>query len=541
MQEVSKDVYGKLIAVFLAPLLLALSFPKPDVEFLAWVGLIPLFYLINRASLKEVFFGCWASGILFFLMTLYWLTGTMSNYGSIPAWISLLVLLLLAFYLGLYFGIFGVLTGFITRKTVLPLPLIAPPLWVTLEYIRAHLLTGFPWVSLGYTQYKFLPIVQIADITSFPGISFLIVGVNATLFEILSYLKGGPKRSTLLSMISLSVIPLLFFASLVYGITKLQKAYDRPGGGLNVAVLQGNIPQHLKWDRHFQQETLKVYERLTEETGRGGVDPSASASSTLSDQGAQAPLRVDLVIWPETAAPFFFQDRSVYRQELFDLAGREGIHLLFGSPSYTTTAGGAISLLNSAYLISPSGETISRYDKIHLVPFGEYVPLSKVLFFLEKMVVGIGDFIPGRDYTVFQTPKGDFGNVICFEVIFPDLVRKFVSEGAEFMTTITNDAWFGKSAAPYQHFAMVVFRAVENRVYFARAANTGISGFISPKGEILGETPLFVEGFLVQQIYPSGVRTFYTRYGDVFTYLCTALTGLLIVFSFRSGTGQRLR
>lgn len=536
MQEVSKDVYGKLIAVFLAPLLLALSFPKPDIEILAWVGLIPLFYLINRSSLKEVFFWCWVSGILFFLMTLYWLTGTMSNYGGIPAWISLLVLLLLALYLGLYFGIFGVLTGFITGKTALPLTLIAPPLWVTLEYIRAHLLTGFPWVSLGYSQYKFLPIVQIADITSFPGISFLIVGVNATLFEIASYLKGGLRRPPLLSTISLAVFPLLFFVSLVYGFTKLQEAYDRSGGGLNVAVLQGNIPQHLKWDRHFQQETLKIYERLTEEAGKGVVGPSTAAGPSLFEQGTRASLRVDLVIWPETAAPFFFQDRSVYRRELFDLAGRNGIHLLFGSPSYTTTEDDAIRLLNSAYLISPSGETISRYDKIHLVPFGEYVPLSKLLFFLEKMVVGIGDFIPGRDYTVFQTPKGDFGNVICFEVIFPDLVRNFVLEGAEFMTTITNDAWFGKSAAPYQHFAMVVFRAVENRVYFARAANTGISGFISPKGEVLGETPLFVESFLVQKIYPSGVRTFYTRYGDIFTYLCIALTGLVLIITFRKST-----
>jgi len=531
MQGVSKDVSGKLIAAFLSPFLLALSFPKPDIEVLAWIGLIPLFYLINRSSLKEIFFWSWLSGILFFLSTLYWLTGTMSNYGGIPLWIGVLVLLLLALYLGLYIGIFGTLTWIISKRTPIPLTLFTPPLWVTLEYLRAHLLTGFPWVSLGYSQYKFIPIIQIADITSFPGISFLIVGINATLFEIILYIKGGIKRSPLLNICSLTVIPLLFFLSLLYGYIRLQKDFDRPGNGLVVAVLQGNIPQHLKWSRTFQQETLKIYERLTMEAGHGVFDPSIPTNRSPLDPDSQSSPGVDLIVWPETAAPFFFQDRSEYRQEILDLAGKKGAPILFGSPSYTITEGGEIRLFNSAYLISPDGKTISRYDKIHLVPFGEYIPLSKILFFLEKMVVGIGDFIPGKAYTVFRIPKGSFGSVICFEVIFPDLVRKFVSKGAEFMTTITNDAWFGRSAAPYQHFAMVVFRAVENRVYFARAANTGISGFISPKGEILGQTPLFVEGYLVHKIHPSTARTFYTLYGDVFPYLSIFLTGIMIIYA----------
>ncbi len=431
----------------------------------------------------------------------------MNSYGGIPLWLSFIILLLLSLYLGLYFGLFGLLTRFVITETAIPLPMVAPLLWVSLEYLRAHLLTGFPWASLGYSQYKFLTLIQIADITSYLGISFLIVGINAVLFEIFLHLKGRPIRSSIPSAVSIVVVALMFSLSLIYGYDRLQTSYEQPGRGLNVAVLQGNIPQDLKWDRNFQRKTIDTYKRLTNEAGKNSAH---------------------LVIWPETAAPFFFQDRSGYQQELFDLARRDNIYLLFGSPSYTFAGDAPVRLFNSAYLISPYGENLSRYDKIHLVPFGEYVPLSKILFFIEKMVTGIGDFLPGNDYTLFQIPQGKFGVVICFEVIFPDLVRKFVQNGAEFMTTITNDAWFGRSAAPYQHFAMVVFRSIENRVYFARAANTGISGFINPKGEILGAGPIFEEVTVTLTISPSAVKTFYTLYGDLFAYVCITLTGLML-------------
>ena len=444
----------------------------------------------------------------------------MSNYGKLPLWLSITILLLFSLYLGLYFGLFGYLTRFITTKTALPLPFITPLLWVSLEYLRAHLLTGFPWVSLGYSQYKFLSIIQIADITSFLGISFLIVGVNTVLFEILLYVKDRASLS-LSSIIAISSVFLLFVLSLAYGHFKLQTSpqtsHDQSGNMIKATVIQGNIPQDLKWDKNFQRNTIDVYKHLTDEANKDSVN---------------------LVIWPETAAPFFFQDRSGYQRELFDLAKKENIFLLFGSPSYAMTSNSTPRLFNSAYLISPNGEKLSRYDKIHLVPFGEYVPLSKILFFIEKMVMGIGDFEPGKDYTLHQIPQGKFGVVICFEVIFPDLVRRFVENGAEFMTTITNDAWFGESAAPYQHFAMVVFRAIENRVYFARAANTGISGFINPKGEILEASPIFVESYLTHRISLSTVKTFYTLYGDVFAYVCLSLTGIMLILALLN---QRLK
>ena len=507
-----KSFYRNLILAILSAVLLTLSFPKYDIESLAWIGLIPLILLAGRNSLKNAFLWCWVSGILFFLFTIYWLIMTINNYGDVPAWISALILLLLSVYLGLYFGIFGFLTAYVTKKLRLPLPFFAPVLWVTLEYIRTYMITGFPWASLGYSQYKFLHIIQLADITSVLGISFLIVGVNAAFAEIYLILKNKSSISCKSSFISIFFTFLLFFLSLIYGYNKLHTDFSRDRDPINVAVLQGNIPQHLKWNREFQRKTIDIYKRLTDEANVHGAN---------------------LIIWPETAAPFFFQERTVYQKELLDLSNKNNTYILFGSPSYTLSGNSDLRLFNSAYLISPSGEEPSRYDKIHLVPFGEYVPLSKILFFIEKMVVAIGDFMPGKEYTVLKTPQIKFGVVICFEVIFPDLVRKFVKNGAEFMTTITNDAWFGNTSAPYQHFTMTVFRAVENRVYFARAANTGISGFISPKGEILAQTPVFTGGNLVHKISPSTVKTFYTLYGDVFAYTCIMSTGLILLMSIK--------
>jgi apolipoprotein N-acyltransferase len=208
---------------------------------------------------------------------------------------------------------------------------------------------------------------------------------------------------------------------------------------------------------------------------------------------------------------------------------------LFGSPAtIVEKESDQLRLLNSAFLISADGQILDRYDKIHLVPFGEYIPLKHILKFLDKLVVGIGDFFPGNAPEVLQGPGGRFGVVICFEVIFPDLVRRFVDLGADYMVTITNDAWFGRSSAPYQHFGMVVFRAVENRVYFARAANTGISGFIDPFGRIVHQSNIFTEEALTGEIQTGGPRTFYTGYGNLFGYACVILALFSPVFAGRS-------
>src|SRR3989304_3389360 len=265
MQGVKMSPIRNLTLAALSAILLSLSFPGYDIEALAWLSLVPLFFLIKGGSARNAFLWCWTSGTLFFFITINWVIKTMNNYGGIPLWVSLLILLLLSLYLGLYFGVFGLLTRYVTTKARLPLPCAAPLLWVSLEYVRAHLLTGFPWASLGYSQYRFLHLIQIADITSVLGVSFLVVAVNAALFEILS--KGRWRN-----IISVSAVVFLFLLSLAYGYHRLNRSYDNPERELSVAVLQGNIPQDLKWDRTFQRRTIDIYTRLTVEARQRQAD-----------------------------------------------------------------------------------------------------------------------------------------------------------------------------------------------------------------------------------------------------------------------------
>jgi apolipoprotein N-acyltransferase len=375
-----------------------------------------------------------------------------------------------------------------------------------LEYLRSFLLTGFPWANLAYSQYLNLPFIQMADITGAYGLSFVIVLVNATLFCVLRVWR---KRTFPFKEVVITVVILLGF--LIYGYLKMgmvdrQMTQDPP---LRVGLVQGNIDQSIKWDESFQKETLKIYERLSFVVGEG---------------------KPDLIIWPETATPFFFQDAKEYQPFLLDIPRKTNSFLLFGSPSYKVQKG-KVNHYNSAYLISRAGEVVGKYDKIHLVPFGEYVPLQDLLFFIGSLGEGIGDFQSGKEIFDFSLPQGKFGVLICFEIIFPDLCRRFVKEGANFLVTITNDAWFGRTSAPYQHFSIATFRAVENRVFVARAANTGITGFIDPKGKIVKQGGIFTEEAMNGMIRLSSQKTFYTLYGDVFAWGCSGFAILLLVYA----------
>ena len=275
---------------------------------------------------------------------------------------------------------------------------------------------------------------------------------------------------------------------------------------MKVSVIQGNIDQDKKWDEQYRDETLSLYEKLTRK---------ASES------------RPDLIVWPETAVPFLFEREIRYQERLKEFVSAIHIPLLFGSPALDRAAG-ENEWYNSAYLLDSDGRLVNRYDKINLVPFGEYIPFHSLLFFVNKITEGIGDFKPGKRTTVFEIPGHPVGTLICFEVIFPELFRKFVDRGAVLMTTMTNDAWFGATSAPYQHFSMVVFRALENRTPVARAANTGISGFIDSRGHILATSPLFVSAEMTQDLPFFEERSFYTRYGDLFGW-CTLLIGSILI------------
>ena len=496
-----------ILLSLLSGILLILSFPNVDLEFLAWFALVPLFYSIEGKGLFQSFKLGFLTGLISFLGILYWIIVAVHTYGNVPLILSGFILLLLVGYLGLFIGAFAFLARLIQIRSGFQTILFAPILWSALEYLRSFFLSGFPWANLGHSQYLNHPFIQMADITGVYGLSFVIVLVNATLYWVFHQWakKTFPIREVVITAF-------ILLGSLIYGYLRMgaidrQMAYQSP---LKISLAQGNIDQSIKWDESFQKETLKIYERL---------------SLKVAEE------KPDLIIWPETATPFFFQEAQEYQPMVLDIPMKTRAFLLFGSPSYKIEKGN-INHYNSAYLISPSKDLVGRYDKIHLVPFGEYIPLRELLFFIESTIgEGIGNFKSGKVIYNFSLPQSKFGVLICFEIIFPDLCRRFVKNGADFLVTITNDAWFGRTSAPSQHFAIATFRAVENRVYIARAANTGISGFIDPKGKIVKLGEIFTVVAMSKTIHLSKKKTFYTLYGDVFAWVCSGLSLLLLGYA----------
>jgi apolipoprotein N-acyltransferase len=288
-------------------------------------------------------------------------------------------------------------------------------------------------------------------------------------------------------------------------------------GRLAVAVAQGNVEQDHKWDPAYQSDTMRRYRELTRASF------------------AEHP---ELVVWPETATPFFFQQPGPLRREVLDLAREGRTYLVFGSPAAEQGRRG-VGEANRAYLVSPAGEEVAFYDKMQLVPFGEYVPFQSVLFFVNRIVNAVGDVIPGSGPTVFRMPQGRFGVLICYESIFPALTRRFVAGGADFLVNISNDAWYGRTAAPHQLLAHVTLRAIENRVPIVRAANTGVSAIIDFDGRIRWQGPLFEPLWHADEIAWRGVRTFYTRFGDVFAWACALAT--LVAFGYGALRWRRSR
>lgn len=489
-------------------LLLAAALPTVNLHFLAWFALVPLFLAMKGQKVKAGFWLGGITGIVYFAGTVYWVSNSIHFYGGISLLPAALITLLLCSYLALYPALFGAAAVHVRTNYPSLFFFAMPAFWTALELARTYVFSGFPWALLGYSQYSVLPVIQVADIAGVYGVSFLIVMVNAAAAEFIMNRKNY--YAVITAVLAVTLV-------LVYGFAKLHS--PERADEIAISVVQGNIEQDKKWDPAYQAETLSVYKRLTL---------------------AALKRHPDLVIWPETATPFYFTGASGKDQaltaDLIEFVKLNKVPLLFGSPTYEIKPNRQIVGRNSAFLLSGDGRLEAVYHKIHLVPFGEYVPLKKVLFFVEKMVQAIGDFEGGNEYTVMTVPYGEPGNrketklctVICYEIIFPDLVRRFVDRGAGIVTTVTNDAWFGKTAAPYQHFSMAVFRAVENRVPVARAANTGISGFIDSRGSILETSGIFTEAYLTRALTPGTTKTPYTRYGDLFSYACVLASLIML-------------
>jgi len=486
----------------LSGFLLFLSFPKFGTGVLAWVALVPLLQALRDVKPLQGFKIGFITGMVANVGILYWISYVVVQYGYLPFYIGFAVMLLLAAYLSLYTAFFAM--GIVLLRIRGNAILFAPPLlWTVLDYARSHLLTGFPWETLGCSQFLHENIIQIADIAGTYGITFAIVLINTALYEVLAARFQRRKYPVMGIVTACAVL------AVIYGYGHVRKADIHKSmksiPSVEVVLIQGNIDQNMKWDARYQSETLDIYRSLSLRS---------------------IPARECLFVWPETAVPFYFESPEALRAEIVDLARTSGRTLLFGSPRYEEEKG-IKSYMNSAYLLRSDGEIGGRYDKVHLVPYGEYVPLRQLFPFAGKLVAGIGDFRPGERRDPLMADGRRFGVLICYEVIFPDAARDYKRKHADVLVNITNDAWFGRTSAPYQHLSMAVFRAVENRLFLVRAANSGISAVIDPTGTILSQTQLFERTVLKNEVKFIDEKSIYAAYGDWFVYLC----GLLLILN----------
>ena len=486
--------------------MVSLAFPKPAFSVLAWVAFVPLLLALGKKSPAKAFKLGFTCGFTMFAGLLYWLNIVMVTYGKLNWGLSVCIYLLFVAYLALFVAVAvwlmrkGELAGISAAFSF-------PVLWAGLEYLRSFLLTGFPWASLGYSQYRLLPLIQFADITGVYGLSFAIILGNVVVYRLLRGLFG--RRQQQYPVYSAAAFILLMIAVTGYGFYRLNQSVE--GNPFRVALIQGNISQDVKWNPAFQEATVSIYERLSRQAAAGGTD---------------------LVVWPESAAPFFFQSDFRYAARIRNLARELKSALVFGSPAYERIDG-QDRYLNSAFLLGVDGEMVGRSDKIHLVPFGEYVPLGRFLPFIHRLVEGIGDFSPGLKAVPLNTGKTVIGVLVCFEGIFPELSREYVRAGARVLVNISNDAWYKRSSAPYQHLSMTVFRAVENRVPLVRATNTGITAVIDDRGHIRQMTRLFQEAFVTGEVRQGTDATVYCRFGDLFAGCCLAGSAVIGLLSLR--------
>lgn len=459
--------------------LLVLIQPPVSLYPVAFFALIPLLYAIDQDRYGPAFWSGFACGFTSFAGLVYWVIIAMNRYGGIHIWLSCLILLLLVLYLSLYIGFFAFAVSYLKKRLTLPVYLSAPIVWVLLEYVRGFLFTGFPWSLLAHSQDRFLPFIQIVSITGTYFISFIIVAVNCIIYNVIR--KRPP------SAVFASIIFLFLAGSLIYGFGELGRKEE---GTLKAAIVQGNIRQDVKWDEAFKVRTIRTYYQKTLEGARNA----------------------DLIIWPETAMPFIFEDEIYANQYVKALPPLLGGNLLFG----TVSKDRGDKYHNAAYIIGKEPGVVGVYNKAHLVPFGEYTPFVRYLPFLEKLTATGGDFFPGEGHQPLNARVGKIGMLICYEGIFPYITNETVRNGAQVLVNITNDAWYERTSAPFQHFAFYVFRAIETDRFLLRSANTGISGIIDPKGRIQAQTPIFVETVLRGNFSLKDTKTFYVRYGDYF-------------------------
>jgi apolipoprotein N-acyltransferase len=489
--------------------LLAFSFPSFGHPALAWIALAPLLLALTEGSIRHAFALGLITGLLYFAGTLYWITRVMVVYGSLHPFVAVLVNGALVAFLALFPALFAVIVrrlyGAFGRRALLAAPLV----WVATELGRTYLFSGFPWVLLGYSQVSMLPIAQLGSVLGVYGVSALLGLVSAAAVDVAIAPPGRGRYQTIGAALAAVV------AVGVWGSSRMSRDELTSGGErVRIGLIQGNVDQAEKWNPARAATIFDSYLKMTRQA---------------ISEGAR------VVVWPESAIPFTFEDDRDRAEQVRLIARETQTTILLGSDEIER--GAPVRYFNSAFVVSPDGSTAGVYRKIHLVPFGEYVPLKEVFFFASSLVEAVSDFSPGTEPVLLPVDGRSVSTAICYEIVYPALVRRFVREGSHLLTTITNDAWFGETSAPYQHFAQAAMRAIENGRYLVRSANTGISGVVDPYGRVLAASDLFEPDVIVREVQYLRALTIYTQIGDVFAYASVAVTIALLVGSRRKIRG----
>ena len=501
----------------LSGVLLAISFPRFGHPAFAWIALVPLTIALSgwrgrverlpgQPPLRAFLLGL-TSGALYFVGTIYWTGAVVGTFGGLAWPVAVLAVLLLASYLALFPAVTALVAARMMTRAGASGLFVLPVAWVATEFARGYLFGGFPWVPLGNTQVTVLPVAQLASVAGVYGLSALVVSVNAAL----AYALLSVRRTQVVTAVVTSVV-LVGIAT--WGALRVADgSLTRDGAPLQVGLIQGNIAQEDKWNPDEARRIFTTYIAMTRDAVRRGAE---------------------FVIWPESSTPFMFEEDAVGGGAVRSLARELGVPMLIGSEQ-VDRSGDAPRLFNAAFMLTPTGETAAVHRKMHLVPFGEYVPLKEWLYFVSPLVDQLAEFAPGTSVVPLPVGPNIVSTAICYEIVYPALARQSVADGSQLLTTITNDAWYGQSSAPYQHFEMASMRAIEQGRYLARAANTGISGVVDPYGRVVRRSGIFEQEGIVAEVRLLTSRTIYSVVGDAVAHLSIMLTvGLLAAAEWRT-------
>lgn len=504
--------HTRVLLALASGLALALSFPNYNLSLLAWVavGLLLLASYRARPAVAPIY--GFLHALVFYPVSLPWMDVVMRQYGNVDPWTSAGILGLVGIAGGIISAFFSWGVALASRKSAVLACALAPALWVTLEFARANLpIFAFPWNLIGYAASGNLALVQLTAVTGIYGLSFVVAGYGS----LVAYaVLAGTQRAWKTVLVATAALILVAVGGRYF--------VPSPAPRFVAHLVQTNFPQ----SETYPPDWMRLHARELDELARISVD-AATRSPGLPDQPSQ-PSLPSLVVWPEVPAPFTFQDAD-FAARAARIARESRSDFLVGIVDWKKGAAGQWLATNSAVLLDPFSRRVFTYDKIRLVPFGEYVPLRRWLTFAGKLTADIGDFTPGSVHevgtlqvaeTYVPSPGPKFAAFICYEAVFPGEVRQFTAGGAQLLINMSNDGWFGRSAAPAQHLMMARVRAVENRRWLLRATNNGFTVAVDPYGRIVARLATDIRGELdAPYDFQSGL-TPYARFGDWFAWLC---------------------